>query len=446
MKFKDVPESAGGFTKRGGFGSVSVVEDVNGNRFAKKTLNPDQALIENVGQEHLERRFKREVKYQSAVQHKNVVPIIESFLDQDPPFFIMPLAEGTLQDELKLDSSLSGNYKEVLYDVLAGIERLHELGYVHRDLKPANILKISEGEQHYYAVSDFGLMSVDESDSSTLTGSNAQGGTQNYAAPELMRNFKAATPVADIYSFGAILHDIFGSGARRIPFTELTVPGPLGDVVQKCTKTNPIRRYSSISKLREDLYNVLSTGDVEFSSNNEEKLAEILKKSDQLTDDEWDEIFLLFEEDEERVSHCRNIFANLTFDHLNNLKNSSPELFIALGHYFSNFITHNGFDFDYCDVLANKAEFFYEYGDVSLKAKIMLGLLELGTSHNRWYVERKYYRLTTESDSNVISRMLIEADVNGINLGPMIKHLERSIGVSRLGLNPLIVEYLDEKK
>lgn len=286
MNYKEVSEKG-----NGGFARVLIVEDENGEQFAKKVYSPMEHILAAVGDEHLKRRFKREIKYQSRVKHRNVVPVLESYLDDEPPYFIMPLAECTLQEELRSDPSLSGNYKEVLFDVLAGLECMHELGYVHRDLKPANILKFKSGDSSYYSISDFGLMSVTETDSSTLTGSNAQGGTQNYAAPESMKNFRAATHLADIYSFGAILHDVFGNGARRVPYTELTLPGAIGEIVQKCTKRNTARRYSSITSLRDALYKVLDETEVVFSSKDEEKSVEVLKASNTLSDDQWDDIF-----------------------------------------------------------------------------------------------------------------------------------------------------------
>ena len=96
-------------------------------------------------------------------------------------------------------------------------------------------MKNNDGDINY-VISDFGLISGINGESSNLTGSNAQGGTENYAAPELIRNMKRATFSADIYSFGAILHDIFGQGINRIPYTELSLAGPIGQIIEKCTK------------------------------------------------------------------------------------------------------------------------------------------------------------------------------------------------------------------
>jgi serine/threonine protein kinase len=54
----------------------------------------------------LRARFRREVKYQSAIQHENVVRIFESETDTDEPWFSMELAICSLADELIKDRTL----------------------------------------------------------------------------------------------------------------------------------------------------------------------------------------------------------------------------------------------------------------------------------------------------------------------------------------------------
>lgn len=428
----------------GGFARVFVVQNEAGQQFAKKVFSPTQPLIEAVGEEHLKRRFKREVKYQSSIDHKNVVTIVDSFLDDEPPYFIMPLAVCTLQDELKQDPSLGGEYKKVLFDVLAGLESMHENGFVHRDLKPANILKFQCSDGYYYAISDFGLLSIADSESSTLTGSNAQGGSQNYAAPELMKDFKRATRLADVYSFGAILHDIFGNGAKRIPYTELSLPGPLGDIVQKCTKTVAARRYSTLTSLREDLYQALDDAEMSFSSSQEEQLANMLKENEELTDKQWDDIFLMLEDNSEKLYECHNIFKTISEAHLAQLREESPELFGALGQYFSDYIKSCSFTFEYCDVLASKAEIFYNGGELDLQARISIGLLDLGVSHNRWYVERKFIHLTgPDISDNLAQRIITEVEVDNFDFRGNIKRMERSIVFDHRNMHPILVSYID---
>ena len=227
---------------RGGFGIVELAEESGtGKLVAIKTLNA--AAQPGLDPKELRARFEREVRYQSQIDHPNVVKILAHDLASDPPWFAMELAETSLADELRADRTLGGDPSKPLFDLLDGLQALHERGFKHRDLKPQNVLKIVDSGSVRYAVSDFGLMAPEAGATSTLTGSNLGGGTTLYRAPECAIDFKRATTLSDIYSVGAILHDIFSGGAARLPHVELSVAGSVGPIVEKCTKTNPRRRY-----------------------------------------------------------------------------------------------------------------------------------------------------------------------------------------------------------
>jgi eukaryotic-like serine/threonine-protein kinase len=429
---------------RGGFARVMIIADeITEEKFAKKIYAPQEHLVNAVGDEHLKKRFKREVRYQDSIDHPNVVKILEHFLDDEPPYFIMPLANCTLKDEVEADITLGGNPRKALFDILAGLEAVHSAGFVHRDLKPSNVLKFVSESDDVYALSDFGLIAGVNSDSTALTGPNDTGGTPNYAAPELIRGLRAATPLADIYSFGAILHDIFGNGAIRVPYTELTVSGDLGKIVSKCTKKLSSRRYRRVSELREDLYNVLNKDDLVFSSSNEEVVVDLLRSNTSLTGDQWDTVFLQLEENSANSASSGNIFSSIAEHHINDLYSVAPELFAALGEYFADYIGNNSFDFNYCDILASRGQLFYNLGDIQLKARIAIALLVLGTSHNRWYVERKFITMAGEAITDQLAkRIKIELEVQNIKFDIEINHLKQSIGVDSSVLHPILQQLL----
>jgi serine/threonine protein kinase len=424
----------------GGFSKVYLVSDESGYKFAMKVFDPQQAIVDAVGEDNLKRRFKREVLYQQSIDHPNVVKIISHDLDADPPFFVMELAECTLSDELQQDRTLGGDPKQALYDILTGLEAIHGLGIIHRDLKPQNVLKIRNNGSCRYAVSDFGLVSSSLTQSTTLTQSNATGGTPRYAAPELIRDFKRGTHLSDVYSFGVILFDIFGGGEQRIPYTEInSVAGAIGVIISTCTKKLPKRRYDSIATLRAVLYDALQDETIIFSSPEEERIIELLKTKDELQEAEWDDVFFLIDDniDQGRTNH--NIFKAITYIHLQQLGEESPQLLASLGHDFCEYIIGTGFDFDYCDVLGNKLQSFFNCGSIELKAESLLALLELGTGHNRWYVERIFIKLAGHYlPDSVASRVAIEVQIRNIDFERLIERLEQSISVSRDDLHPAL--------
>jgi serine/threonine protein kinase len=431
---------------RGGFGIVNEVLGSNGQKYAAKLLNP--AAFQAQDHAMLMRRFEREVRYQKLVDHPNVVPILEHYLESSPPWFVMPLASGSLKDELEVDRKLGGDPKKPLFDILSGLEALHQLGLRHRDLKPANVLKfLSADGSVIYRISDFGLTTPGIGQTSTLTGSNMAGGTPMYRPPECANNFRRATEQADIYSFGAILHDIFGGGVPRIPHSELTVAGILKPIVEKCTKAQPRRRYASIAALREDLFDVLDNAAIQFFSQEEEDIISLLKDRESLSDDEWDRAFNLVDENADKGVSNVNILRVLTLKHIQSLLESSPDMFHGLGELYCDFVSSNSFDFDYCDVISDKAQLFFNHGDLSLRAKVALAMLQLGTSHNRWRVEWQFMRMAgQECDPALAERIRIEVLARDLPFAARIQHVVHSINVSAEGLHPVLQSLMSGAK
>lgn len=375
-------------------------------------------------------RFEREVKFQRAINHPHVVQIIDHDLSVEPPYFIMYLANCSLKDEMDADRTLGGNPNNALFHILNGLEEIHRLGYLHRDLKPGNVLKFSNGNgQEWYALSDFGLMAVGEDASSTLTPSGIGGGTQAYQAPECAINFKRATARSDIYSFGAILHDIFAGNPKRLPHEKLTAPGAIGPVIEKCTEKNPHRRYQNVGQLREALFSALSNYQFIPSSGEEAKVVALLSDEVSLPrESDWDFIFDYLDELGEISAQSRNVFQALRLDHIDQLNIESPDLLSALGKMFATHCRSLSFNFDYCDVLANKAQAFYICGDLSLKAEIAIAMMVLGIDHNRWFVERVFLSMVGPDISDELSsRLLTEMSVLNIDFAEQFRRMKLSI-------------------
>lgn len=423
---------------RGGFGIVYEAEGEDGNIYALKTLN--LATVSPNDQPTLKRRFEREVRYQQQVPHPNVVPILEHNIDADPPFFVMPLAICSLADDLIADRTLGGDPKGPLFDILAGLEALHNAGLRHRDLKPANVLKYQNPDGSFsYKISDFGLTTPGAGQTSTLTGSNMAGGTPLYRPPECANNFRRATAQADIYSFGCILHDIFGGGVQRVPHSKLTVTGPLRDIVEQCTETNARRRFRSVSLLREALFNVLDQSVVEFESQEEEDVISLLNSNDILSDDQWDRAFNLIDDNADKDISNYNIMRALKHSHIEGLLDNSPDMFHGLGEIYADFAHYPAFNFDYCDIVSDKAQIFFDHGDLNLKSKIALAMLTLGTSHNRWLVEHQFVRMVgVGTDTALAQRVRIEILAQGIPFVRMVEHLEASISSPPEKLHPVL--------
>lgn len=430
---------------RGAFGRVDLVRDVSGRTFAMKVFDPSPAIMNAVAAgavslNELKRRFASEATYQARAGHPNVVRVVDVNLTNDPPFFVMELAQATLAQDLAHDRTLGGSPNQALFDILAGLEGIHGQAIYHRDLKPQNILRLRNPDgTTKYALSDFGLIKVTTGDATTLTATGAQGGTERYAAPELISNFKRATARSDIFSFGVILFDIFVGQIPRVPYTEVQFGGAVGAVAAKCTKPLPARRYASIAELRADLYEALRNEAPQFGSQREEQIVALLRSDVVLSDLEWDHVFLLLEELQPDSRSLDLVLRAFTKRHLESLAVDAPDLLTAFADYYLGYVEQGrgNFDFDYCDVIADKLTWLFELGDVAVRARALLALLGLGVSHNRWFVERRFVLLAGPTlDAATAARVLMDVEVRGLNAVSDIEHLEWSISINRAALSP----------
>jgi len=220
-------------------------------------------------------RFRREAETIARLDHPHIVPIYHVGETADgSPFFTMKYARnGSL---LQARGSLRGQPRQsvmLMAKVAQAVQYAHEQGVLHRDLKPGNVLLDGRGEP---LVSDFGLARCAEM-ASHLTRSLTSFGTPGYIAPEQADGPAARlTPVADVYSLGAILFELF---TGRPPFVgenvlnvmkqaaENTAPKlrtlephldrDLETICARCLERDPSARYQSAGDLARDLLNWL---------------------------------------------------------------------------------------------------------------------------------------------------------------------------------------------
>lgn len=131
--------------------------------------------------------------------------------------------------------------RDIMLQICKALWVLHCLGAVHRDIKPENIL--IRGDQ---------VVLIDFDASRLIKPENTEDtqvlGTTGYAAPE-QYGITQTDCRADIYSMGVLLN-VMLTGKHP---TQQTAPGKMGRIVQRCTMTNPRKRYRHIGALMEVL-------------------------------------------------------------------------------------------------------------------------------------------------------------------------------------------------
>ena len=162
------------------------------------------------------RRFIREAKYSSLIDHPNVVQTITAGEAGNHVLIVNEFIEGQSLDQL-LASKPDGrvNYKialRLMLPAMLGMEAAHRIGVVHRNIKPANIVA-GPGVVKVINFSSARLM--DEAHASgVLTAEGATLGTPHYVAPEQIQTSKVDFR-ADVYAAGATLFHLI---AARPPF------------------------------------------------------------------------------------------------------------------------------------------------------------------------------------------------------------------------------------
>ncbi|MDF9449480.1 serine/threonine-protein kinase [Bacillus toyonensis] len=362
---------------------------------SKKIINgveqPGDYVLKQLKQLDLDsiERFKREVRYLTKLDHPRIVKCEGYALENEPYFYTMNKYKNSLsavQPEISRDFS---RLKLVYNNVLEGLEYLHSEGYFHRDLKPGNVLLNSDND---LVLCDLGLcVNTTAEGSQRLTRTQMIGGSEYYCSPEQAANsLKYVDHRTDIYSFGKMLYEAF-TGERPYVLDLNKVPPAVQAVIRKCNRENRDERYNSVEELRLH-FNIAMDLLIEGSEGN--NLLQIINDINKFN--EYD--FLVDQtkivdrladalakiEDEEKLHETMMKINGIVYKYL---YTQYPDLVGRIVSEFIEYIGRQGWPFTYTDTLGTKySVLFKQIDDNEIKEKILLGLLELGTSHNRWSV------------------------------------------------------------
>ena len=202
---------------KGGMSRVDEVRDIKTGKFwAVKHLGNSlpPGKVE---------RFKKMLRRESAYSfdHPNVLKGETYFEDGGNIFFIMPRMQHNLEyllfDENKYPLTF---LLDVMVQIVAGLNYLHQNDVIHRDLKPSNILYDLDGRAIWVVIGDFGLsqdrIAKFKTDlSRAILRGGRRAGTRSYSAPEQMHKQGKYDKRCDIYALGRLMDELLGQKTDR---------------------------------------------------------------------------------------------------------------------------------------------------------------------------------------------------------------------------------------
>jgi serine/threonine-protein kinase len=228
------------------------------------------------------KRFEREARLASALDHPNICTIFDLNEIHGIHFIAMQYIEGRNVRQLvngrplSLESALS-----IALQTSDALAAAHARGIIHRDIKAGNVMVTPTGQ---VKVLDFGLAKLlDEEAARTsgihhteLTEVGIPYGTATYAAPEQARGDRVDAR-ADIFSTGVLLYEMLtGSWPFKgktavdvrhavlheepVPLAQVRpgrIPARLQPILDRALAKEPRNRYQKISQLADELRSVI---------------------------------------------------------------------------------------------------------------------------------------------------------------------------------------------
>lgn len=262
----------------GGQGTVYKATDTKlGRTVVIKVLPPELTVKEaNL------KRFEREARLASSLDHPNICTIFDLDQAEGLHFIAMQHIEGRNVRQL-----VGGHPLELKSALLIGLQvadalaAAHARGIIHRDIKSGNVMVAPSGQ---VKILDFGLAKLlDDEEAGAagihrteLTEVGVPYGTATYAAPEQARGDRVDKR-ADIFSTGVLLYEMLTGtwpfqGKTTIdvrhavlhdaprPIAEMrkeAIPPQIQQILDRAMAKEPRDRYQKMEEMRDDLRSVL---------------------------------------------------------------------------------------------------------------------------------------------------------------------------------------------
>ncbi len=271
---------------KGAMGVVYLAHDGRLNRKIALKMLP----AEYTKDESRLRRFEREARAASGLNHPNVITVYEVGESNGIHFIATEFIEGNTLRRVMASEKIELREKlRIGSQIAAALDTTHRAKVIHRDIKPENIMVRPDG---LVKVVDFGLARLTPERATSgdhqvnplaETQSGMWAGTPRYMSPEQVKGLELDSRT-DIFSLGVVLYEMF---AGRAPFSRVKpegrpegrpedlpedlfdaicneepaplsagqseIPVELEEIIHKALEKNPDRRFQTAEELRTQL-------------------------------------------------------------------------------------------------------------------------------------------------------------------------------------------------
>lgn len=216
-------------------------------------------------------RARREVELLAAIDSDYVVKVMSEAVEIGDP----PVAVCWLEEQLSgvdLWKRLGTEWPEdevwaLTRDLAHALKACHDLDVVHRDLSPSNVRRLDNGK---YVLMDPGL--ARHLQRTALTGAGVLG-TPGFQSPEHVGT-TGCTPASDVFALGILAYYALTTKfpidpsdrdyEKRLATTDVPsirslrddISGSLAEIVDRCLKRQPARRFLDGNELIQELINL----------------------------------------------------------------------------------------------------------------------------------------------------------------------------------------------
>eukprot|EP01116_Phalansterium_solitarium_P005577 TRINITY_DN1738_c0_g1_i2.p1 TRINITY_DN1738_c0_g1~~TRINITY_DN1738_c0_g1_i2.p1 ORF type:complete len:401 (-),score=41.13 TRINITY_DN1738_c0_g1_i2:1482-2684(-) len=145
----------------------------------------------------------REIKSLKKLNHSNIVKLKEVIRENDQLHFVFEFCESNMYENMKSRTKpyAEAQIRNMMFQVLQGLQYMHKHGFFHRDLKPENIL-ISKDVMK---IADFGLARETRS----RPPYTEYVSTRWYRAPEVLLHCTTYSSPIDVWAIGCMMAELY---------------------------------------------------------------------------------------------------------------------------------------------------------------------------------------------------------------------------------------------